>query len=70
MIAIDKDIPLPQARSRNAKYPLANMQVGDSFLLPEGKSNARVAVYGRAKKLGVKVTVRQTTDGLRVWRTQ
>jgi hypothetical protein len=65
-IKIDKDVPLI------GKYPFENMQVGDSFLLPETIKRTSVAVaamrYGRNNNK--KFTVRKTKDGFRCWRTE
>lgn len=83
-IEIDKDIPLPTACGRGppAKYPFAEMEVGDSFAVPltgeryGNHSSDKAAVslsvtshtYG--KRHGKKFTVRQLNDEgvARVWR--
>ena len=62
---IDKGIPLPK------RYPFDQMEVGDSFAVPEGINRTRVSVaamrYGRDH--GMKFTVRQMPDrSLRCWR--
>lgn len=62
---VDKNISLP------AKYPFAQMQVGDSFRVPDGVSRTTISVA--AKRFGdknkMKFTVRLTEDrSLRCWR--
>jgi len=64
---IDKNIPLPQ------RWPFPDMQVGDSFIVPEGIK--RVTVNVAAKRYGdkhkMRFTVRLTEDRkLRCWRTE
>jgi hypothetical protein len=62
---IDKDVPIP------ARYPFADMQVGDSFAVPPTIKRQAVAVAAlrHGIKHGMKFTVRLTTDRtLRCWR--
>lgn len=64
---IDKNIPLPQ------RWPFPDMQIGDSFIVPEGIK--RVTVNVAAKRYGdkhkMRFTVRLTEDRkLRCWRTE
>lgn len=64
---IDKNIPYP------VKYPFADMEVGDSFLVPALVKRSAVTVYaGRyGKEHGMKFTVRVMPDRtLRCWRTE
>jgi hypothetical protein len=72
---IETGVPVPARASgrRGGKYPFADMDVGDSFLV-EGEvkpATVRSAVGAFAKRnpdFG-KFAVRATEDGLRVWRT-
>ena len=68
-LQIEKDVPI--VMSKRMTYPYKEMDVGDSFFVPNGKmqtlSNANWRV---GKKLGVKFTARQVEGGVRVWRTQ
>lgn len=72
---IEKNIPMPPRTGGAAKYPYADMAVGDSFLVP-GKGNTKgqkiVSSYTAfvAKKLGGgrKFATRIAGDDLRVWR--
>lgn len=61
---IDKGVPLPR------RYPFADMQVGDSFLVPEGvkRSNVSVAAKRYGDRHGAAFTVRKVPEGLRCWR--
>jgi hypothetical protein len=61
-----------------ARYPLHIMMLGDSFFVPSDgsmvktKSRVTAAVsqfHRRNKESGVRFTVRQVTNGVRVWRT-
>lgn len=79
MFTIETNIPLP-ARTNptvgaSAKYPLADMLVGDSFLYPcapatladRRRLSSALASHARRYK-GVKFSMRTVDGGLRVWR--
>jgi hypothetical protein len=67
-IAIEKNIPTPPKRNI---YPYRQMDVGDSFLVPE----ARIQIvcnnnYRFSKLTGMKFIARREGIGVRVWRTE
>lgn len=69
MIEIQKDIPLPEQKKRNF-YPYKEMDVGESFLVPQGKIQIVCnANYRASKVLEKKFIARREGDGVRVWRT-
>lgn len=70
MIEIDKGIQVPmKRRGRKAKNPFHKMEVGDSFLFETKNRTSASSMAGRAgRKLGIKLAVRKTEQGLRVWR--
>lgn len=81
MFSIEKNIPIPLKQTRGSKYPFADMEVGDSFFIPElslGSVSGNVSKNARA--LGIKMETRpvrekdpdtgKEVDGVRVWRTQ
>ena len=66
-LPIDKGVPMPM------RYPFADMQVGDSFAVPQDISRSTIGVAARryVDKHGGKFTVRQMPDrSLRCWRVQ
>jgi hypothetical protein len=74
---VEPGVPIPQivgpATMRGLPkphiYPFADMQVGDSFLVPEGcGQRARQAATAFARRHGVKFLVAATDAGRRVWR--
>ena len=71
---IEKNVPIPPRRGRRSKYPVANLQPGESFLVPTSAFNKAQSVvstlYAAAKRHGVRVSVRVTAMGVRVWRTE
>lgn len=84
---IDKDIPLPPVvakRSRlgrpgavngKSKYPLDDMQVGDSFKVPDARatvvSSAVQTARNRVLKLEkARFAIRTVKGGVRVWRVK
>ena len=79
MFEIIKDAgPVPKG-ARSAKYPFADMEIGDAFDVPlsggkhiTGSDMSRVRVQssaiGAGKRLGMKFSIRQLPDKIRVWR--
>lgn len=64
---IEKNVPLPQ------RYPFAQMEIGDSFAVPEGINRTRVSVAAKrhGDKHGQKFTVRIMPDrSFRCWRVE
>lgn len=70
MITVEKKVPLPGASPTAPKYPWKKMAVNDSFLAPTDVSEAsfRAHASNAARRHGIRVTVRRTSEGLRVWR--
>lgn len=70
---IDKGIPMPDpTRNRPTKrYPIRDMKVGDSFIIPTKELPKHVgqSVRNSAGYYGRKVSVRKVKGGVRVWRT-
>ena len=70
---IEHGIPLASSKfQRKRKYPLKEMQPGDSFLIPDAElqRNVRQSVRNVADYYGFKVASRKTEDGVRFWRVQ
>lgn len=75
---IEKNVPLETARARSSKYPFAQMEVGDSFLVPlngtgESQFRAFAASWKAHKpKKFVSRTIKENgvRTGIRVWRTE
>lgn len=67
---VEKNVPMPEERATRTLYPFRNMEVGDSFLVPQGApQRVNAAVYQENKKRdGVKYTQRKVEGGVRVWR--
>jgi hypothetical protein len=65
---IEKGVP---RQAPNVKYPFADMQVGDSFLVPRGTARivASAAVWAAARGYG-KFSCRTVEGGVRVWRIE
>ena len=76
MIKIDKGIPIPPKISAKSKYPLSEMEVGDSFFVPGSVSKATSIIHYRKLKgtLGLdtafvtRAEKRGNETGIRVWR--
>lgn len=75
-IEIEKDIPIPESNTagRPAKYPLARMEVGDSFVvdLETNKyQSIKSAIHASANRQGIKACIRTINDNqVRVWRIE
>jgi hypothetical protein len=77
MFALETGVPVPPratfGQKRGSKYPFADMEVGNSFLVPEGiKSQTIRSAIGAFNKTNKdrKFAVRVTDAGTRVWRTE
>jgi hypothetical protein len=72
-IKIETNIPMPAklGSGREAKYPWATMNVGDSFFAPGAKGASMAGNIATAKKRypGTAYTYRTVDGGVRVWRT-
>jgi len=67
---IEKNIPFPRSGSM---YPIAEMEVGDSFLVEDiDKRSSVVTTICRFRKEQPdrKFTTRKVEDGYRCWRTK
>ena len=68
------NIPIPPKQAVQIKYPLRDLEIGESFLVtvPEwgvkAKFQAAAMQAARCVK-GKKFTSRQVAEGIRVWRT-
>ena len=70
MIKIEKGVPIP-TRSHGYKYPLPEMEVGDSFVANyERERTIRASIYAFGKKLNRKFIVRREGNTIRVWRVE
>jgi hypothetical protein len=66
-VEVNKDVPLPIPKRR---YPYRVMDIGESFLVQDGKLQIVCnANYRAGKKLGRKFIARREEGGVRVWRT-
>lgn len=63
---IEKGVPMSNRR----KYPLLEMEIGDSFHIPGIKTTKYPSgAIGYARiKLGYKFVSRKERDGIRIWR--
>jgi hypothetical protein len=77
-IEIDKHVPIPRHGNtgrRSSPYPFLEMQVGESFFVPNGKRNtlAHYATHFRytvGKTFTVRAWEENGARGFRVWRTK
>ena len=73
-IKIDKNIPIQHYTKQVKgydKYPFMEMEVGDSFAIPEGHNDRSIKTYASTigKKMGIKFKIYKTPDGTyRCWR--
>ena len=71
---IEKGIEYKATEFRSSKYPFRQMEVGDSFFIPEASDTLQqgrviTASYNvRIKIPGFKIKTKQENGGLRVWR--
>lgn len=71
MVEVEKNIPIPRRVGNNKKYPLAEMEIGDSIVVP--RNSVSTVAYAR-NTTGHQFTVRRIGKAsyranYRVWRT-
>ncbi len=63
---IEKDVPIPGP----SKYPLSQLKIGDSFLVPKDEyAGLRSAIQKSQREYNVRFVTRRDGDCIRVWRT-
>lgn len=70
---IDTGIPLPPRATAPDRYPFPEMDVGDSFFVPEEvlkRASVQAASLRAGKRYGCKFSTRAVEGGCRVWRIQ
>lgn len=76
---IERNVPVPKRRVRNAKYPWADLKIGDSFFVPldgqhslEILQNSLLGCIRKSRNLKIEITTRidKPNNGVRVWRTK
>ena len=65
-IKIEKNVPFP-INTRKI-YPIKEMQIGDSFLVPHKKASDVSYLVTDGKKFGYRLICRTVDGGARVWR--
>ena len=69
MIEIRNDVPLPtRATKIEPKYPIAELEVGESFWVPITKASLYSHALRVSKATERKFIVRAEAEGSRVWR--
>jgi hypothetical protein len=75
MFKIDQKVPLPQKKAGGGgakrKYPWCEMNVNDSFFVPEGNfTSLRCSASAAGKTYKRKFIARQIANGVRIWRVK
>ena len=76
---IESGIPIPDLEQRSYKYPLGELEVGESFFVPLGnrtmihlRNSVAANIRYHARKLNWKYTLRTRDEdgvtGIRIWR--
>lgn len=70
MIKIDKNVAVPAVRLKCTDWPFNEMEVGDSFQIPDGIDRYRLtyAASQNGKRTGKKFSVRKYNGTIRCWR--
>ena len=63
---IEKNVPMPERGG--SKYPLTDMEVGDSFM-SDSRTGLAGAIQAQQRKTDWKFKLRTVEGGFRVWRT-
>lgn len=68
---IEKNVPIPNGVAAKAKYPFADMDLGDSIHVPKerfGKARAAATAFGKYHQK--KFAGRRDGKGGRIWRVE
>lgn len=66
---VEKGIPIPKRRHGvRGKYPLEELEPGDSFWVKDEQDTNLCRVY--ARRHGIRMTRRREGDGFRIWRLE
>lgn len=74
--AVEEGVPIPEIkrgrRDYTSKYPFRDLEVGESFFVPDRSKKASLGGYctRMGNRLGRKFTLRVIENGVRVWRTE
>ena len=72
MYEIEKNVPV----STRKKYPVSDLEIGDSFFVPmqdlpsESSTSVKAVVKRFARQSKRKFKTRKTEEGIRVWRVE
>lgn len=72
---IEKNVPMPYAgNGAPTKYPWADMEIGDSFFVPDVPKTFNiykcVVQFNERHKKSIVVKQRRESNGVRVWRIE
>jgi len=69
---IEKNVPVSSAspRKKVSEYPVKELKVGDSFVVPKAFGECANAIYAEARRRGKKVQILSVPEGVRVWRVR
>lgn len=73
MYKIEKHVPAPEDLGGMKKYPFDDMEIGDSFFVPNGKVRnikQQVQYYQNKTEKRKRFAVREVEGGVRVWRVE
>lgn len=78
MFKLEDNVALPDSNPQPARYPLADMKVGQSFFVAlEGAEQEKVlrrmrgaCTYAQRRSQGRRYTARPVDGGVRVWRLE
>lgn len=73
MFKIEKNVPIPERPSPISKYPFADMNVGDSFFVPEAQARrlqSAIQIFRRRAGKDKKYIARNVEGGARCWRVR
>lgn len=73
MIKIDKNIPMPESKVSNTRFPFDTLEIGDSFLYstqtePTYRTRCNSLVYSNGIRLKKQFKHLPTSEGMRIWR--
>ena len=67
---IDDGVPIPEVPKREYKYPVRDLEVGQSFFVPKGSYVTASFAKLAPKKFSYRHVTEDGVKGVRVWRIE
>lgn len=69
-LPVETGVPIPRPRTRQWREKFRELDVGGSILVADGllPPSRQAGLYRIAGRIGIRISVKSTNQGLRIWR--